>query len=158
MPALKENLKDNLAYKELMGRLEFHINATKKESSRYYHLMLYLQWGIPFISGLLTFFSSGKAGITLERATFFLGFLVTILTLINSTVNPALRYAFAVRYSHKFWEFKDLLLLELQKIHDEIAEKDRAKKINDLLTKKQGELAKLIRDYSQGPHLPRSST
>ncbi|MCL4501509.1 MAG: hypothetical protein M1438_06580 [Deltaproteobacteria bacterium] len=150
------SLEKNKAYQEILQRLEFHIQATKRQSSVYYRLMFSLQWGIPFLSGLLTFFASGKAGeFAMQHLTFLIGFIVTILTIMNSSINPSRRFSFAVKYSLKFWNFKDLLILELQKLETEIDSKEQPKKINALLEKKMNELSNIIREFSQGPTVPK---
>jgi len=149
------NLEESKAYKEIMERLEFHIKSTKRQSAIYHKLMFSFQWGIPFLSGLLTFFASGKAGPYAEKWTFFIGFFVTILTLMNSAINPSIRFSFAVRCSLKFWDFKDELILELQKIETEVRAKEQTKRINRLLENKKNELSNIIKEFSQGPTIPK---
>ena len=138
-------------YREISDRVKYHIGTTKSQSRLYHWLSLSLQWGIPLLSAVLTAFASGRVGSDLERMTFWMGGVITILTVANSTIHPSTRFEFAKKYANKFWDFQIDLILDMDKLAQEDDEVEKNEKINRLLQRKNKELCSLIEEFNQGP-------
>lgn len=139
--------------REILDRISYHIDITRVQSKRYHILSEALHWTIPILSAWLTFELSSEATPTFSAAV--LSLVITILSVINSTFRPAERFAFAVAYSNKFWEFHTRLVLDLEEWLTPADEGRSRKKraLNDLLRHRNREAAKLIEEFNTGQNM-----
>jgi hypothetical protein len=137
---------------EVMDRLQFHIDLTRKQTYRYKYLARSLQVGIPVLAATLTIFASGKANLYCNNPNayiFWLSGALTVCTIVNSTLTPYKRFADAAKYSAKFWAFHTALLLDIERTEIEEVHDHERHTLNELLHAKNNELGRLIEEFTE---------
>lgn len=144
--------QQNQIYRQIVGRVQFHIQITRRQSKLYHWCSLCLQWVTPVLAALVTAFAGQEhpGGVTMV-----LGLVVTVLTVLNSTVHPYERALFAKRFSNKFWEFHTDFQRAVEQLdfeYDDDAERKR--QFYRLLDRANNEVVDLIEQFNAGPDLP----
>lgn len=133
---------------DIYTRTQRYIQMNKRGRDNYAGLVVLLQWGIPILSAILTAIASGRLGIDdskLNLITFWLGLIITILTVANSTIRPAERFARSAAFYNEFSAFRTSFILERKNIS--LSGMDSGKEmviVNEFLMKKEKELAELV--------------
>lgn len=152
MRMVPEDLRDT--YRELVGRIDYHIRLTRRRCAIYHNMSRVLLWGTPLLSGILTAFISNQVFPDTQNLAFVISCLVTVMTAMNSTVRPQEIALFSEKFSNAFWKFHTVLKLEIEKVFNEtISQKERSQKLNQLLGKQNVELCAMIDEFNKGPDL-----
>ena len=141
-------------YREIVGRVDYHIKLTRRRCAIYHWLSRVLLWGTPLLSGILTAFVSNQIFPNAHQVAFVISCVVTVMTAMNSTVRPQEIAYFSEKFANAFWKFHTLLKLEVDKTFNEVAdEKERSHRLNQILGKANGELCVMIDEFNKGPDL-----
>lgn len=141
-------------YRELIGRVDYHIRMTRRRCAIYHWMSRILLWVTPLLSGILTAFVGDQVFSGAHNVAFVISCVVTVMTAMNSTVRPQEIAYFSEKFSNAFWKFHTVMELEIEKTFNEAAdEKERNHKLNQILSKMNSELCLMIDEFNKGPDL-----
>jgi hypothetical protein len=117
-----------------------------------------LQFALPVLSGVLTIIAADKSGLSGPAgaaAIFWIGGVLTLLTGLNSTLQPSKKVVFYGQYSNKFKALQTEINIELQELDDTYGAgtKEFRLKRTELLKRKNREIAYLIDAYNSEQNL-----
>jgi hypothetical protein len=146
-------------YDDLQSRLRYHSELAVRHQFRWSVLARLFQFLLPILSGILTIIAAQQSGLSNSdggTAVFWIGGVLTLLTGLNSTLQPSKKVVFYSQYSNKFTALQTELTIELQELIDSygVDTKEFRLKRMELMKRKNREIAGLIDAYNSEQNLP----
>lgn len=150
--------KSGDGYGRLQRRLQFHLDGASRRQRWWNVLALSLQFSLPVLSGVLTIIAADRSGLSGpegQAAVFWIGGVLTLLTGLNSTLQPSKKEVFYSQYANRFMALRDELELELLALSNAHGEgsKECQRESLELLRRMSPDITRLIDGYNSGQSL-----